>query len=240
MKKKITLDQSFLRILYLRYKNFLLPSILAIIALIIIIKILLPQISLFLELKTKTKESEKKVAILRSNYNFISNLNEYNVNSDLDLVSSSLPTEKDFSAILNSISVSSNNSGVVLSDYSFTVGNLSLESAEVKTDSFVQINLEASGDTFSLINFLFELSTKLPLSESVSLKLGSSKSLVTVYFYQKPFYKIPFDLFSPIRQRSKEELEILEKLKQFKESEGKIGSFEEEVSLEELPLEESL
>lgn len=238
MKKNISLSESALSLLYFKYKKLIFSSFLFFTSAFIIFQVLIPQVKNYFEFKEKIKDSRKKIDILKNNYTFSSNLNEYNLNSDLDVVSLALPTEKDFASILNSISDASNNSGVDLSDYSFNVGDLSSESAEIKTESYIQIDLEAGGSINSLKNFLFELSTKFPLSESVTFETGQTKSSVVIYFYHKPFQKIPYDLFSPFTPRKKNEEDLIKKLTSLNLNRTLVNKEENSLETEEISLDE--
>lgn len=217
MNKKINLDRSILNEIYHKNKDFIIPLLSFIASLIIIVVFILPQIKTFLNLKSQEKKIKKEISIVQKNIDFISNMDDSEVNSNFDLVSLSLPTEKDFISIIKTLASSSNNSGVVLQDYKFTVGNLSSDSKTA--EDFTEIDLTVGGSMESVKSFLIELSRRFPLSETVSLETSEKSSTITINFYSRPYSKASFNPQQPIELRSSNQRKMLETLSSWRDKE---------------------
>ena len=216
MNKNFDLEQINFKILYLKYREFILPAVIIIVSFLLLLFFIVPQFSSFLQNRKAENDLREKVKILRENLNFALGLNDSDLNTELILLNNSLPVEKDFVSIMNTLSTASNKAGISLGDYGFIVGDLSTQSAQIKTTSFIQIDLNVRGNLQSSKLFIEELSKMLPLSESVSLKSDGSTSIVTVYFYHKPFSPVSFDNSVPITSLTNKELETLNRINSLK------------------------
>jgi hypothetical protein len=131
----------------------------------------------------------------------------------LQLVNQALPSEKDFSGVLNAISSSALSANVILGDYAFEVGNLS-DTQEKNTQ--LQIDLSINGGINDVKRFMAELRNQFPLSDITDIEISANRSILTAVFYYKPFPKVTFkedDVLMPLSQKDQDVLQSLQQLK---------------------------
>jgi hypothetical protein len=131
---------------------------------------------------------------------------------NLQIVSVALPPNKDFSGVLDGISVAANKSGVFLGDYEFQVGNISTPSISIQSFPSLQITLKINGGVSGVTRFITELYKTVPLSEVSSVKVSNSDSEITALFYYKPFPPLGFNSSLPINTVSPQGLSVINTL----------------------------
>jgi len=174
---------------------------------------ILPRITDLFRLNNDRKIELNKLSILKNNLNLLSSLDDASLNSQLLLVSSVLPSGKDFEGILDAISLSTAKSGASLGDYEFQVGDLS-ERLSVKTTGFPSLTLVVSirGTPSQVVTFVGNLSKTAPISEVTSIKQGANNSSVNIVFYYKSLPPIQFNdsqSVSPMSEKGKEIVSVL-------------------------------
>lgn len=138
--------------------------------------------------------------------------------TDLKVVSSALPSEKEFDSVLYAISTAANNATVSIDDFTFQVGKLSTASAEAtavqqqQENPSLKVTLGVKGDINQTKMFITELSKKLPLSETVDIKLDKKSSALSVFFFYKPFSFISYDMAVPLKERSYKDKQLLKEI----------------------------
>ncbi len=185
--KKINLDWENFLILYKHYKEFLLPVGVIIVSILMIIYVIFPQIQQYLNLQNSLKEEQQKLATLKNNYNFLVSLDDKKISSDLNLLSSALPSEKDFVGIIGAISYVSAKTGVSVGDFQFSLGNLSAKSFGGTAYPSTKINISLKGGAKSVASFMNELVKTIPIAETTTANISNNEGTITVLFYYKPF-----------------------------------------------------
>lgn len=212
MNKKINIDSATFWFLYARYKQYLLPVGVIFICILLFLFLVIPQFQNFLDIQQQTKIESNKLLILKNNLNLLTNIDESQMNSQLQIVSTALPPAKDFSGILNGISVAANKAGVFLGDYEFLVGDLGKSSLNTQSFPYLQITLKINGGVSGVTRFMTELYKTVPLSEVTAVKLASADSEITVLFYYRPFPPLGFNSNLPIDTVSPQGLSIINTL----------------------------
>src|SRR3990167_3378504 len=91
MNKKFNFDQSTIRILYYRNKEYIIPSAIILICLILFIKFIIPQGQELFLIKEKEKETQTRVENLKKNLNFLSSVDSSDLDSKLEIASNPFP-----------------------------------------------------------------------------------------------------------------------------------------------------
>ena len=181
-----------LKFLYERYREHIIPSLIILVSFLLFARIILPSIFDVLEARETQKLELDKLANMENKIGLLQDADESILDSRLDLVSSALPIKKDFLAILNAVSSSSEKSGVSISSFKLSVGSLSeTEEAEIPT---LQVELFVNGSALAVNDFMKILNTTLPISEISNVSASINESLVKINFYYKTLVRsVPDD-----------------------------------------------
>lgn len=217
MNKKLNFDQSTIRILYYRNKEYIIPVVIILICLILFMKFVIPQMQELFLIKEKEKETQIRVENLKKNLIFLSNLDSSNLDSKLETTSNALPPKKDFAGIINAISNAAINSGVALDDFGFSVGELSTKSAKLNTQPSIQIELSVISDKDRVRLFLSKLAKEFPLSEITSVQMENNLTAIVTVFYYKPFPPIEIDDYALPGNLSGKETTLINNMSSWKE-----------------------
>jgi hypothetical protein len=143
------------------------------------------------------------------------------VNNQLTTASMALPPEKDFGAMLDSLSSAAVSSGVSLNDFSFQVGSVASSSGlfsdvRYKDLASIKISLVAQGSINNMKRFITSLENSMPLSEVVTIDGSGQTASLTIEFYQKTFPNIVLNDDKPLAPLSAEKNILLQKLAAWK------------------------
>lgn len=212
MNPKFSFDKGTYKILYERYREYIAPFVVIFVCFVLIVKIIIPQVQDFIATVNTAKEIQSQTAVLKNNVQFLTSLDDSALDSKMRVASLALPAEKDFVGILNGITTAAARAGVSLGDFSFEIGELSTESAQLAGQPTIAVALTAGGDVFSVQRFIQELSKTLPLSEVLNAAVGGNSSTLTTVFYYRIFPPIKFDERMPLSGLSQNEEQLLNKL----------------------------
>ena len=106
MNKKINIDLLTLKTLLSDYKPFLTPLFTIFSCFLVFLVFILPQANEFLSSQKTVNEEKTKLNNLRGNLQTLQNLSDGVLGNQYELVSYALPPEKNFEAIINSLSYS--------------------------------------------------------------------------------------------------------------------------------------
>lgn len=210
----VHIDINIIKIIYFRYKDYLLPCIFFIGSWAIFIFFVLPQIQNFLQVQQEVTASEQTLATLTQNYNTLVTLPTSDIQKYVAIANQAVPQVKDFAGILNAISTAAGVSGVTVNDYSFQVGDLTSGALPaIGNNQTVQISLTIKGDVPATKQFVIALSRTLPLSEVTSINLtANSSTAIGANFFFSPLPKISFIDTSPLRVLSAADKKTLDTL----------------------------
>jgi hypothetical protein len=222
MKKKFNLDAATFKFFYTKYKEYLLPLVVILVCIGLFIFVLIPGIQNLFYSQQEAKVEAEKLTMLRNNLNTLNNLSDTQLDSQLQIVASALPPNKDFAGILNAIGVAANNSGVILGDYNFSVGDITNNQSFQPFPS-LQLTLTISaGGINSVIKFVSELYKTVPISEVSSIRADAMGSQITVLFYYRPFPSLDFSDSQPLAPLSSKNLSIINQLSTWNNAGGNI------------------
>jgi len=198
MKKKINIDSTTFWLLYRKYKEYFLPVGMILVSILLFLLVIIPQFQNFLDTQQQVKVESKKLALLKNNLNLLTNIDESQMDSQLQVASVSLPPNKDFEGILNGVSVAANKAGVFLGDYDIQVGDITKPSLNIKSFPSLQLSLTINGGVNGATRFMTELYKTVPLSEITNVKVTNTTSEITALFYYRPFPPLGFNDSVPI------------------------------------------
>lgn len=214
MNKKFVLDKGVFRILYEKYKQYLLPIGILCISVVLINQLLIPQFNDFLSTKEEEDEYRQSNEILRNNLNFLTNLDTTVLGEQVGIVSTALPVDKDFEGVLTSISSAAVATNVSLDDFTFNVGELSSGSATLTKERLptIRINLTLRGTVPAIKEYINNVSKRFPLIEISKLESSSGITTATVSFYYRPFSTVTINEKAPIQPLSQSQIELINTL----------------------------
>ncbi len=201
------------RILYLKYKEYILPSIFGLLGILIFFYFTLSNIQNYQNEKSDLQNAENTLSILNKNLNIATSLSTNNLDNYTNTVTSALPQTKDFEGILNSIADAENKSGVSLGDYNFQIGDLK---TNLVNQNSIGINLTILGGATQVEEFLGAIKNELPLNNITQITIqGVNTSLITVSFYYDPTTTVAFNPVLPLSTLSTDDLKTIRDLSVF-------------------------
>ena len=233
--KDLNLNISLVNILYIQYKEFIIPIVAIIVSIILVVIIVIPQTQGLLQNQEELKKEQEKLTVLKNNYNLLVNMDEAQVTSNLQSLTKALPPNKDFVGVINTISYNSVRSNIFIEDFEFLVGDISKQPKESSDFPFLTLKLSLSGSAESVINFISELYKSIPMAEVIDIKSTSENSTVTVLFYYKTFSQGSVTSDFPLTELTKKEQGIIDDISSWNDTSGElflpiVGSTEGEAS----------
>ena len=205
------IDASTLRLLYGRYKDFIVPFFVMVAVFLLVVRVIVPQIQDLFKANEEQKAAMETLTVMQNNLNLLKSIDDSTLDSQLAIVSTALPINKDFGLILNTLSDVSNKASVTLGDFRLNVGSLSKEEDNGKFTTF-KVELIVKGSVNAVDDFVGWLSKTFPLSEVTAVSLQGSSSTVAIGFYYKPFTRLQHDDSLPISRVSNKGLSLIDKI----------------------------
>ncbi len=195
MSNEIFFGKNSFRFWYYRYKDSAYYSISIIVltiasCLYLIFQFIIPQFEQWFSIRNEIIATRQRTEIINSNIAYLNTLDKNLLNKQLQTSLQALPVEKNFGTILDSLNLAALRSGVSFQDYSFQVGNISTQSAQLSSAkipglSSVSLGVIINGTVDQVRLFLREMAKTLPISEVISIDGASGAVTVTFDFYQK-------------------------------------------------------
>lgn len=212
-----------LRLFYFKYKDspqfvLVLVVLIGLVSFAVLGKFVLPQLENWATLQAQVKTARDDIKTLQSNQLIVDSISQQSLTEQFDVVTKALPYEKDYSGIISAIDLATLESEVVRDDYSFSVGNLSTQSAKLSNSQSISFQLSLQGELAQIKSFLTIIKEKLPLSEIVSFSYQSGNADLSILFFYR---SLPKDLkivyLSPISTLSDQKTSLLRTLTLWKE-----------------------
>lgn len=213
MKENTSIDINTIKILYRKYKEHLIYILVLFITVVLFLFTVLPRTSDLARLNNERKIELNNFSILKNNLDLLSNLDDSLLSTQLLVVSSALPSEKDFEGILNAVSLASGKSGATLADYEFQVGDLSQRlSVETTGFPFLTLTINIRGTPPQVIKFVGSLFKSTPISEVTSVIQNANNATISIVFYYKALSPIQLNdskAVAPLSQKGREIIDTL-------------------------------
>lgn len=179
------IDVNTLRFLYDRYKGFIIPFFAIVISFLLFGRVIVPQIQDLLAAQEEQKLARESLTVIQDKLNLLKSISDSTLDSQLAILSSALPIDKDFFGVLHAISDASSKVGVTVGDFTFRVGSLSTIEDESEFLTF-DLDLTINGGAYVVDDFIDKLKASLPLSEITQVLISKDSSSVKIHFYYKP------------------------------------------------------
>ncbi|HVZ66886.1 MAG TPA: hypothetical protein VG917_01360 [Patescibacteria group bacterium] len=186
---------------YLKYKNFILPTVFIMLSFFILFRVIMPQITSIASANQDIESKSTDVQTLQSSLSALSNADESAINDDLDTVVKALPVSKNITQIFEALSSAAGASSVDLKEYSLKVGGIygraeKVAQTSVKGVPSVDVEVKVGGASpRQIVDFTKQIQQRLPLSEVTQINSnGNNASLIISFFYK------PLDLTLVSRQ----------------------------------------
>jgi Tfp pilus assembly protein PilO len=190
---------------------------------LVVFFVVIPQFQQYLGSQEELKTQMQKLEILKSNYNFLTNLDSSKSNTDFSALTLALPSGKDFAGIMNAVSYASAKTGVAVGDFEFSVGSLSGGNTEgVSAYPSIKIDINLVGNTQSVVQFIQELYKTAPACEVTNIKTGGNSGSITALFYYKPFPQQNVDDSAPITVLSARDLALIKTVSAWNNSSNQV------------------
>lgn len=208
-----------LRILYYRYKEtayypLTVAIVVILVSVLLFIQLVIPQISSWFSLQEEIRTTRQRIKTMIDNDQFLISRGDAQISGQFDITTEALPFEKDFSGIYNAIIATSSQVGVVLSDFGFSIGDLSEQAAGGLAS--IQVNLAITASPNQVKKFIDSLSRSVPLSEVTTWTNSENTANISIKFYYRALPQIPIDTSIPLQSLSSEELATLQSLRSWK------------------------
>lgn len=213
---KLSISSNTFKVIYYKNKDYILPLFIFFISIAVFFGFLMVQIQEFYTFKTEEDALKGRIIEYQNKLRLISNLDENKLKKDLNMTYLALPPEKDYAGILYGISRAGDLSGVTLSDYSFSVGDLSTKSAEVSPLPSISINFTVKANVDGTKKFIKSLYEAFPLATILSVSLNKDSANILTNFYYKASSYAAFDIGLPIKEITSEQNLVLEKISSWK------------------------
>lgn len=182
--KKVNVDKEAVTTVYMHYKDNILPIVVIFACILILFFVIVPEFKQFLATQEQLRVETEKLQVLKNNYNFLSNLDESQIDADYNTLSRALPSKKDFVGIMNAISISSQKTGVSVGDFDFSLGNLDKTTVDAIFPT-IKININLVGNPQLVAKFVTELYKTAPVSEVTTIKATGTVASLEIRFYYK-------------------------------------------------------
>lgn len=214
MNEKINADLKSLELIYKRNKSYIVPAVIILVSIILFFQFVIPQFGALFKAREDALVVSSKLEALKANLDVLTNINDEALDSQLEILKSALPVDKDFVEMLNSVYSTAQKTGVDLGSFSFAIGDLSKSE---NGDNFpaVKLSVPINAGITAMNSFAEAISKTMPLSEIQSIKTGNVSSTITLSFYYKPVDTSGYSQdvrVSPISQRG---LTLINQLNQF-------------------------
>src|SRR5690242_7621280 len=99
--QKIHVDETVIRILYYKYKQYIIPTLFFVGAIAIFFYITIPQIQNFFAVQQEADVNRQTIAVLTQNSNILSNVSTAKLHDLITIANEAVPKDKNFEVVLD-------------------------------------------------------------------------------------------------------------------------------------------
>ena len=210
------INQTTFHILYFKYKIYFVPIGALLVAVILLLYLIIPEVQQWYADQSKIASLVGKISVLNQSLNTVNNIGSKDLDTQLQTASSALPSGKDFIGVLNAISSAAQASGTSVGDYGFQVGDIS--KSQIPKDTFLEISVNLNGNVDHIRQFITSLKNQFPISRITQVNVSGNKTAtISIIFFYKPFPQISFtgdDVLQPLTVKEQSLLSQLQRTAQ--------------------------
>jgi hypothetical protein len=207
--------------IYYKHKSQLLPIIFGFSAFFVIFRIILPQWSDIQDAQQLMTSKGASVEAKQSTITLLNSIPQDIIDSNYDLVTKALPTQKDIILIYSELTDAATNAGVTLGGFSLRVGSVysagkktAAKQSSVSGIPLLNMLVTVSGTNENVKQFADILYKSSPLIEIKSVDISKSDARYDVNFYFKPVGLLPDNIASaPLKALNASENSQMKQLK---------------------------
>lgn len=211
-----------LSVFYVKYKTYILPSVLFLLTIFIIFEVIFPQISTVFSLRTDIANKTKEASTLQISLDNLASQDTNQLAADFKTANNALPTAKDVGGMFSALNIAAGRSNVTIRGFSLKVGKLFGEQVPLQTGEvgipFLTVStkvLATNGRDY--VSFLSEIQKTLPISEVKNITSDTSGANLDINFYYKPLDIAVFAKQEQVSPLTKSEQNLLNQLKEWEQ-----------------------
>jgi len=136
------------------------------------------------------------------------------LDSEVQIVSNALPSEKNFELILGAINEAATRSNALISGYRFA-DNINSSSSPGQSFPVLLFEIDIAGNLDQAADFAQELYKTYPVSSIESISYSNGISVLAVEFYYKPFVSLSEEQGGVVRRKNAKELSTMSEISQW-------------------------
>lgn len=179
--------------IYAKHRKQLLPLALLMASFFIIFRVIMPQISDIQDFLSQMDQKSQETDLLGSDLSMLQSMSDATVDQNYALVTTALPTTKDIVLIFTELNNTASKVNVKLGSFSVKVGGIYAVSkvADVSQRAidgvpYLNIVVNASGDSTALKNFADALYKSMPVVEIKNIEIDQTSGNFDVNFFFMP------------------------------------------------------
>lgn len=218
MKLNFNLSRDELRMQFYDQKDYLIPFFAIAMSFLLFFIFIMPQLLSFPSRKTEVDAENVKLDQIKDAEKVLSTANDSLIDTQLEVVSRTLPVTKSFEEILNGIIAAANLSNTQLVSYQYEDQNSVI--AEPGKYSSIDFEVSISGDVNQTIQFINQLYKTYPISDVIEINSVSGASTLFIKFYYKTIAPSGQEGEVLVRSMSDAEKKVLADITKWDSAEG--------------------
>lgn len=181
---------------------------------VLFIVFILPNILAFPSKKHARDTEVAKLNEIKAARDILNSINQEQLDSEVQIVSNALPSEKNFELILGAINEAATRSNALISGYRFADNASSISTPGQKFPSLL-FDIDIAGNIDQAADFANELYKTYPVSSIKSISYSNGISVLSVEFYYKPFVSLSEEQGGVVRRKNSKELSTMSEISQW-------------------------
>lgn len=197
-------------------KDLLVPLCILFIAVVLFVVFILPGILSFPSKKGDRDTEVARLNQIKEAKRVLENVNDEQLTEEVEIVTRTLPSDKNFEIILSAISQAAVDSGSQIANYIFSdSGNPN--TSEQNTYSGLTFDIGILGGIEQAASFVDKLYESYPVSEVKEISYTNGVSKIIISFYFKPFTSVNAQDAALARGKTAEELNTFQEISEWRE-----------------------
>lgn len=208
------------RLLFIKYKKFLVPIGAIVGVFLLTFLVIIPQFSQITEKMREISDKRAEIKMLNNSINTVRTTPDSVLEENYDVATKALPLEKNVEYIFSALSTAASVSNTQLEDFSVEVGGIYGRAAKLPEGLVAapQINVSAhigGNSARDVVGFMQVLAETLPVSQISKVDISTGGGSYKLNFFFKPVDAAKIANQFDIQPLSQSELNLLKKLKEW-------------------------